>query len=97
MDRHRNILIVRNKEAYFITLDSNQAHMNPTPPLDGCPGGTVGCQDGRCPYTCLCEDHCSWEKCTLENAPDDCLSHVNSKWVWDSRHLFWVAKINGII
>ena len=65
------------------------------PPRDGCPEGTIGCTDGRCPYTCFCEDHCSWKKCALEEAPDHCLSHVNSRWTWNSKEMFWVATING--
>ena len=71
--------------------------MIPQPPLEGCPEGTKGCTDGRCPYTCFCEEHCSWEKCALEDPPDHCLSRVNSKWIWDSDKTTWVARMNGMI
>ena len=72
-------------------------HIIPFPPKDGCPGKSIGCTDGNCPLTCFCEDHCSWEKCSLEEAPKDCLDGSNSKWVWDPKKLHWVAQLVGMI
>ena len=63
----------------------------PLPPPNGCPVKAFGCAVGNYPSTCLCEDHCSWEKCVLEEAPNDCLKDVNSKWVWDSKQMFSLA------
>ena len=51
----------------------------------------------RCPESCYCEDHCSWERCMLTNPPDTCLANVDSKWLWDSQKMFWVAQFKGKI
>ena len=65
-------------------------------PSDGCPRGTVGCDDPGCPNTCFCEDHCSWEKCSLFNPPQDCFHKINGKWSRKSSRDVWVAKFHGI-
>ena len=62
----------------------------PSPPATGCPNGTLGCSDGNCPATCFCEDHCSWEKCTLSAPRENCLHGNNATWQWNSR--WWSAK-----
>ena len=43
--------------------------------------------------TCHCEDHCSWNKCRLENPPSNCLDGVNSSWQWDEKRKYWVAQM----
>ena len=70
----------------------------PAKPKQGCPFGTYGCTGKTCynTKTCFCEQHCSWEKCRLLEAPDDCLAGMNSKWRWDSRKLHWVAQTKGM-
>ena len=67
----------------------------PSPPATGCPNGTLGCSDGNCPATCFCEDHCSWEKCSLDEKPDKCLSNQYAMWVWDPRYSYWTAQYKG--
>ena len=74
---------------------------------DDCPDGTPATFIGYDPsvnrlkfeiYTCLCEDHCTWESCRLYDVPDECLVGTNSTWFWDSIKLTWVAKLSpGII
>ena len=44
-------------------------------------------------YTCFCEYHCSWDKCRLEDPPNECLFGTQSKWFWDSNKNFWIAQI----
>ena len=65
---------------------------------DGCPIGTYGCTGKTCYNieTCFCEEHCSWERCRILDAPDDCLTSVNGKWKWNSKKIHWVAQITGM-
>ena len=64
-----------------------------------CPLNTYGCQGSTCynDRNCFCEPHCSWEKCRLFEKPEDCLNGVNSEWIWNSTHNFWVAQLKGIV
>ena len=57
-----------------------------------CPTGTNGCAESKCPNTCYCEDHCSYERCIIEEAPNDCLSQTNAEWTWDPLRRYWVAQ-----
>ena len=66
----------------------------PSLPRAGCPNGTFDCSDGRC--RCFCENHCSWQKCTLNEKPDHCLVDQNTMWVWDPRNKYWVAQYKGM-
>ena len=65
----------------------------PIPSSDGCPENTRGCEEFSCPRTCYCEDHCSWERCTLSEPPQKCLYGTNAEWKWDLR--WWSAKYIG--
>lgn len=76
----------------FIVLDRDFAYQ----PLDGCPVGTIGCEDEGCPNTCFCEDHCSWKKCKLEQPPQKCLSDSNLQWKYDHRKKYWITDLRGI-
>ena len=67
----------------------------PSPPATGCPNGTLSCSGGHCTVTCFCEDHCSWEKCALDEKPDHCLLDQYAMWVWDPRYNYWVAQYKG--
>ena len=42
--------------------------------------------------SCSCEPHCSWDKCRLFQAPDDCLAGTRSIWLWDAQRKYWVAQ-----
>ena len=63
------------------------------PSSSGCPENTRGCEEFSCPRTCYCEDHCSWERCTLSEPPQKCLHGTNAEWKWDLR--WWSAKYIG--
>ena len=65
----------------------------PIPSSDGCPENTRGCEEFSCPRTCYCEDHCSWERCTLSEPPQKCLHGTNAEWKWELRR--WSAKYIG--
>lgn len=71
----------------------------PKRPKSGCPTNTYGCSGDDCNNVenCFCEEHCSWKKCRLVNAPKNCLRDVKSNWSWDKKKRFWVAQIKGII
>ena len=69
----------------------------PIPYTSGCPVNTKGCTSWRCPNTCFCEDHCSFEKCALEIPPDECLENIESNWIWSSEDQYWIAQMKGII
>ena len=64
------------------------------PNSDGCTGITNGCTGFGCPKTCYCQDHCSWQKCTLLEPPEECLRDTNGSWQWESN--YWVAEYNGV-
>ena len=57
---------------------------------------------GKCPFpsskkdsTCCCGDDCCWDKCTLENPPDDCLVGMyNGQWIYDSKQGYYSAVKN---
>ena len=66
-------------------------------PINGCPFGTIGCDKIECPKACFCEDHCSWNKCKLENPPVGCLGHSNRKWEYDEKELYWKTTFKGRI
>ena len=42
--------------------------------------------------SCSCEPHCSWDKCRLYQAPEDCLAGTRSIWLWDVLRKNWVAQ-----
>ena len=65
-------------------------------PSGGCPIGTFGCGEKKCPNTCFCEDHCSWKKCRLENPPQSCLYNTKLKWDFDGYRNHWKSVIRGI-
>ena len=65
-------------------------------PLHGCPLGTYGCLDEKCPDTCFCEEHCSWEKCKLEDPPKNCLINAKRKWHLDFQKPHWETILAGI-
>ena len=44
-------------------------------------------------YICHCEDHCSWVRCHLHEAPDECLLGTGSILFWDSQKKYWVAQV----
>ena len=62
---------------------------------------------GRCPdrakgqgytsndpgWTCVCEDHCKWDKCYLKDPPESCLVGAGGIWRWDPRKNYWVATV----
>ena len=60
---------------------------------NGCPQGNFGCIGKYCPKTCLCEEHCTYEKCLLYEKPDACLRDTNSAWLWDEWNMYWVAQM----
>ena len=64
----------------------------PSVPKGKCPKGTYGCIEENCPDTCFCENHCSWAKCALYEAPAECLISVNSEWTWHFTKGYWVAQ-----
>ena len=79
-----------NVITYLLILDSTRLVSR----LDTvCPENTYGCAGFGCPNTCYCEDHCSWEKCVLSEAPNSCGTDTNISWHWNS--MYWVAKIIG--
>ena len=63
-------------------------------------------EDGyECPYnkpmtqnhdsgyaSCTCESHCSWHKCRLFQAPNECLAGTRSVWFWDVQRGYWVGQ-----
>ena len=57
---------------------------------------------GKCPFpsskkgsTCCCGNDCCWDKCTLENPPDDCLSGMyKGQWLFDSEQGYYRAAKN---
>ena len=63
-------------------------------PSEGCPEKTIGCDAPGCPTTCFCEDHCSWERCSLTDPPMECLDDMNGEWKRGKNA--WVAKFRGI-
>ena len=65
-------------------------------PLDGCPIGTDECNGDGCPNTCFCEDHCSWEKCYLNDPPKDCLENMGGAWAENPSGGFWTATSKGL-
>ena len=46
----------------------------------------------RCRNTCLCEEHCAWDRCHLIQPPENCLIGTQSFWSWNSKKNYWVAK-----
>ena len=58
-------------------------------PASGCPEGTI---DGL--SSCFCEDHCSWEVCRLDEAPNTCLPE-NFVWVFDTENHLWKSQHSG--
>ena len=48
-----------------------------------------------CQSTCLCEDHCFWDRCYLKIPPKTCLSGTRSSWLWNAEDGFWIAQIQG--
>ena len=62
----------------------------------GCPQNTydvIHRKDWEDLSFCLCEDHCSWNGCNLEDPPLNCLLENESTWLWDSRKQFWIAGL----
>ena len=84
----------RWKTNHIINVDCAVSGLIPRP-SDGCPEGTIGFNAPGCPNTCYCEDHCSWEKCSLVNAPTDCFHRTNGAWSRKSSRDVWVAKFHG--
>ena len=64
-------------------------------PYKECPKYTVGCYGLGCPNTCFCEEHCSWEKCRLEEPPKDCLEKLGGVWVKHYVENYWIAEFTG--
>ena len=62
-----------------------------------CPEGTIDCVNCGFVGMCFCEDHCSWKVCRLNQPLDECAAAGNSKWVWDSRNMHWVAQMTGTL
>ena len=69
-----------------------------------CPGTmdlTSGCEQRhymwqRCHETCLCEEHCAWDKCYLIKPSPKCLDGTQSSWLFDYQKGYWVAqKVQG--
>ena len=42
---------------------------------------------------CGCEDHCRWDLCRLDVAPNECLQETFSEWQWDNVKSAWVAQV----
>ena len=82
-----------------ICVLGSQSELIPKRPTEGCPVNTNGCSGNDCnmPQSCFCEEHCSWETCRLADSPEKCLKGLNSFWSWDTKKLFWVAQIDGMI
>ena len=58
-----------------------------------CPNDRPKVQNHDFGYTfCSCEPYCSWDKCRLLRAPDDCLTGTRSTWLWDVQRNYWVAQ-----
>ena len=67
-----------------------------------CPESTVGyfeeveCASqnfkSRIYPTCFCEDHCSFEKCRLDEPPYDCLRGKLVEWIKNPEKHFWIAQ-----
>ena len=66
----------------------------PRPP-EGCPENTIGCYAPGCPTTCYCEDHCSWQQCSLSDPPMACFDDIDGTWFRKNDGDPWVAKFNG--
>ena len=64
-------------------------------PSEGCPEKTVGCYAPGCPNTCYCEDHCSWQRCSLFNPPVECFDDINGTWFRKYKGDHWVANFRG--
>ena len=75
----------------------------PERPKGGCFKGSIdykctNIHPTSCLPTCLCEEHCAWDRCHLKNPPEKCLLGTNSVWMWDVKNEYWVAqKIKGSI
>ena len=89
------VVLIQIPTHAFNFLGPVRHNIIPLPNENGCPKGTIGCSNGRCPSTCYCEDHCSWERCVLEEATPSCLASVSSKWTWESDGMYWVAQFSG--
>ena len=70
------------------------------PPEGGCPPGTLGYKYSYtndsgslvdAGYTCICEDHCAWDRCHLLQPPTKCLVGQPRVWKWDAENVHWVA------
>ena len=75
-----------NDTSYFAII--------PKRPQLGCPTNTYGCSGDDCNdvQNCFCEEHCSWKKCRLVNAPENCLKDVKSNWSWDKKKRFGLHR-----
>ena len=78
-----------------------KADLIPRKPDIGCMGKTTeySCNPNwhGCIETCICEDHCGWDKCRLTEPANECLVGTSSAWKWDSQNNYWVAqKIQSI-
>ena len=49
----------------------------------------------ECQSSCLCEEHCFWDRCYLKIPPETCLSGTKSSWLWNAKEGFWVAHAQG--
>ena len=49
---------------------------------------------GKCTTTCLCEQHCAWDRCYLVEPEDKCLIGTGSTWIFDYNNNYWVAQLS---
>ena len=71
------------------------------PPEGGCPTGTLGYKytytddSGSlidAGSTCMCEEHCAWDRCHLVKPPTKCLFGTGIVWKWNAENVYWVAQ-----
>ena len=73
----------------------------PEAPMNGCPNKKIQCEMPKelesfvCPNTCYCEDHCSWQHCSLNDPPMECFDDIDGTWFRKNEGDPWVAKFNG--
>ena len=65
------------------------------PDANGCPKNTRLHYRGENEeyMTCSCEEHCSWDLCRLEEAPEACLQGTARQWVWNPIKNAWATQI----
>ena len=75
--------------------------MIPKTPETGCKKGTLDYKytytDGsgrtiEVGATCMCEEHCAWDRCHLVKPPGNCLDGTKGVWKWDEDNGYWVAQ-----